>query len=97
MFLGLQELLLAGGGVGQQLVPALDEGGVPRLDGLGLDVFGRQQLVLQRRDVGDSFLLERLQPGVKRLLQREGGGSEEIHRFCWRSSGSEPTCLVSSV
>lgn len=92
MFLRLQQLLLPRRRVGQQLVPALDEGGVPRLDGLGLDVLGGQQLVLQRRDVGDSFLLEGLQAGVKRLLRRvepevRGQGS---HREEQRGSEENP-------
>ena len=75
MLLGLQQLLLAGGRVGEQLVPALDEGGVARLDGLGLDVLGGQQLVHQRCDVGDALLLEGLQARVERLLL--GGGKRD--------------------
>lgn len=71
VLLSLQELLLASGRVGEQLVPALHQGGVASLDGLGLHVLGRQQLVLQRRDVGDALLLEGLETSVKGLLQRE--------------------------
>lgn len=38
------------------------------LNGLGLDVLGRQQLVLEGRDVGYALLLEGLKTSVKRLL-----------------------------
>lgn len=71
VLLSLQKLLLASGRVGQQLVPAFDQGGVTSLDGLGLDVLGGQQLVLQSRDVGDALLLEGLQTGIERLLQTD--------------------------
>lgn len=47
VLLSLQQLLLAGSRVGEQLVPALEEGSMPSLDGLGLDVLGGQQLLLQ--------------------------------------------------
>lgn len=68
MLLGLQQLLLPGGGVGQQLVPEFHERIVSVLDGLGLDVFGRQELVFQGRDVGNSLLLESLQASVEGFL-----------------------------
>lgn len=68
VLLSLQQLLLAGSRVGEQLVPALEEGGVPGLDGPGLDVLGGQQLLLQSRDVADALLLEGLQTCIKGLL-----------------------------
>lgn len=38
------------------------------LDGLGLHMFGCQQLVFQGCDVGDALLLESLKPSVKGFL-----------------------------
>lgn len=38
------------------------------LDGLGLHVFGCQQLVFQGCDVGDALLLESLKPCIKGFL-----------------------------
>lgn len=70
VLLGIHQSLIAVGRVGQQLVPALHECGVTSLDGAGLHVLGRQQLVLQHGDVGDALLLEGLQAGIKCLLQR---------------------------
>lgn len=69
--LSLQQLLLPGGRVGQKLAPPLHEGGVPGLDGLGLNVLCGQQLVFEGSDVGDALLLEGLQAGVKGFLEQE--------------------------
>lgn len=74
VLLRFQKLLLAGFRVGQQLVPALHECGVASLDGLGLHVFGGQQLVFEGGDVGDALLLEGLQTSIKGLLQ---GGTHQ--------------------
>lgn len=68
MVLSLQQLLLASSRVGEQLVPALDQGSVASLDGPGLDVLRRHQLVLQSRDVTDALLLEGLETSIKGLL-----------------------------
>lgn len=70
VLLRFQKLLLAGLRIGQQLVPALHECGVAGLDCLGLHMFSSQQLVFEGCDVGDAFLLESLQAGIKGLLQR---------------------------
>lgn len=100
MLLSLQELLLPSSGVGQQLVPALHESGVASFDGLGLDVFGCQQLIFEGRDVGDALLLERLEASVKGLLQTQtegrGEGEEQEARGGPETAG-HATCLVSSV
>ena len=77
VLLSLEQLLLARGGVGQQLVPALHQGGVTSFDGFGLDVLGGQQLVHQSRDVGDALLLEGLEAGVEGLLQTDA------HKQTW--------------
>lgn len=104
MLLSLQQLLLAGSRVGEQLVPALEEGGVPSLDGLGLDVLGGQQLLLQRRDVADALLLEGLQTCVEGLLhthdsQEDTTSGLDSRRRSRRSSqrSKRSTCLVSRV
>lgn len=100
VLLSLQKLLLASARVGQQLVPALDQGGVTSFDGFRLDVLGGQQLVLERRDVGDALLLEGLQTGIKGLLQthRKRGGQRGAPGRGTRTLLQEmSTCLVSSV
>lgn len=47
---------------------------MPGLDGLGLNVLGGQQLILEGGDVGDALLLEGLQAGVKGFLERGAHG-----------------------
>lgn len=69
VFLSLQQLLLSGCGIGQQLVPAFHQRSVTSLDGFGLNVLGCEELILQRSDVGDTLLLERLKSGIECFLQ----------------------------
>lgn len=68
VLLGLQQLLLTGCRVGEQMVPTLHKGSVACFNSLGLHVLGSQQLILEGCDVGDALLLEGLQACIKCLL-----------------------------
>lgn len=72
----LQQLLLPGGRVGQELAPPLHEGGMAGLDGLGLNVLGGQQLIFEGSDVGDALLLEGLKASIKGFL--EGAAKRQV-------------------
>lgn len=75
----LQQLLLPGGRIGQELAPSLHEGSVAGLDGLGLNMLGGQQLIFEGSDVGDALLLEGLQASIEGFL--EGGARRQGPRW----------------
>lgn len=103
MLLSFQKLLLASGRVWKKLIPAFYQGSMASFDGLWLDVFGSQQLILQSCDVGDALLLEGLETSIKRLLQTEEKQRQEFNNTMLSKTkntfilSGRLTCLVSRV